>query len=54
LGGFLDVSRLLIEHGADIDAQDDEGRTPFSMALANGHRKLARFLSNDHVLEHDA
>jgi hypothetical protein len=24
LRGSLDVSRLLIEHGADIDAQDDE------------------------------
>ena len=43
----IDVSRLLIEHGADIDAQDDKGQTPFSIALSNGHRKLARFLSND-------
>jgi ankyrin repeat protein len=54
LGGSLDLSRLLIEHGADIDAQDDDGRTPFSIALANGHRKLARFLSNDRAPGHDA
>jgi ankyrin repeat protein len=45
---------MLIEYGADIDAQDDKGQTPFSIALANVHRKLARFLSNDRVLEHDA
>jgi ankyrin repeat protein len=27
--GFLDVSRLLIEHGADVDAQDNGDLTPF-------------------------
>ncbi len=47
------MSRLLIEHGADISAQDDGGRTPFSIALANGHRKLARILCNDRVPEDD-
>ena len=49
LKGTLDVSRLLIEHGADLNAQDNEGRTPFSVALASGHRKLALFLSNYRV-----
>ncbi|KAF8478723.1 ankyrin repeat-containing domain protein [Russula ochroleuca] len=53
LGGSLDVSRLLIEHGADINAQDDEFKTPFSIAVANGHRKLAMFLSNGRVQEDD-
>ena len=52
MGGSLDVSRLLIEHGADINAQDDNGQTPFSTALAHGHRKLARYLSNDIVPVH--
>jgi ankyrin repeat protein len=54
LGGSLDVSRLLVERGADVDAQDDKFQTPFSMALALGHRKLARFLSNSRVPERDA
>ena len=54
LGGSLDVSRLLIERGADVDAQDDKFQTSFSMALALGHRKLARFLSNGRVPEHNA
>lgn len=30
LKGSLDMSQLLIEHGADVDAQDDKGQTPFS------------------------
>ena len=53
LGGSLDVSRLLIERGADVEAQDDRCQTPFSIALALGHRKLARFLSNGRVPEHN-
>jgi ankyrin repeat protein len=53
LRGSLELSNLLIGHGADIDAQDDEGRTPFSIALANEHHRLARFLLNDRVPEHD-
>jgi ankyrin repeat protein len=54
LNGSLDMSRFLIDHGADVDAQDSDGLTSFSIALAMGHRKLARFLSNDRVPEHDA
>ena len=47
------MSRLLFEHGADVNAEDVEGQTPLSVALASGYRKLARFLSNDCVSEHD-
>jgi ankyrin repeat protein len=39
--GSLDVSRLLIEHGANVDAQ-----TPF----AKGHRKLTQYLLNYKIL----
>ena len=53
LGGSLDVSRLLIEHGAYFDVQDDEYQTPFSLALAHEHCKLARFLSNGCVQDDD-
>ena len=49
--GSLDISLLLLEHGANVDARDDEGQTPFSIALANGHRKLARILSNYRIPE---
>ena len=43
--GSLDVSRLLIEHGADTDAQ-----TPFSIESAGGPRKLTQLLLNYRIL----
>ena len=47
------MALLLIEHGADVHAQDDGGQTPFSIALASGHCKLARVLLDDPVPEDD-
>jgi ankyrin repeat protein len=43
--GSLDVSRLLIEHGAD-----DVAQTPSSLEPARGHRKLTQLLLNNRVL----
>ena len=42
--GLLDVVRLLLQHGADIHARDDEGRTPFMRATAKGHHKMMQLL----------
>ena len=39
--GHTKVARVLIEHGAEVAAQDEMGRTPLS---ENGHVDLARFL----------
>ena len=48
--GELGKARLLVDHGADIDALDDEYRsTPLGMAVRRGQRDLVAFL-----LEHDA
>jgi ankyrin repeat protein len=44
--GSFDVSRLLIEHGANVDAQ-----TPFLIELARGHRKLTQLLLNYRILD---
>jgi ankyrin repeat protein len=30
--GYLEVAHLLVGHGANIDAEDDEGRTAFQVA----------------------
>jgi hypothetical protein len=30
--GQLAVARLLVEHGANVDAEDDKGRTPLQVA----------------------
>ena len=38
--GHLDGVRLLLQHGADIHAQDDKGRTPFQVSLASALGKL--------------
>ena len=40
----LDVARLLLEHGANIDAENNEGNTSFQLALEAGHHEMAGFL----------
>jgi len=43
--GFLEKARLLVDHGADIDAIDDEYRsTPLGLAARRGQHELVRFL----------
>ena len=43
--GELGKARLLADHGADIDALDDEYRsTPLALAVRRGQRDLVRFL----------
>jgi ankyrin repeat protein len=36
--------RLLLENGADVDIEDDKGLTPFQIASAGGHHKIAQLL----------
>lgn len=43
-GGFLDLARLLIHNGADIDAPDSLGRTPLYVACGEGHIEIVRLL----------
>jgi ankyrin repeat protein len=48
--GELGKARLLVDHGADVDAIDEEYRsTPLGLAARRGQRALVEFL-----LEHDA
>ena len=43
--GDTDNARLMIEHGADLDALDDEYRgTPLAWAARKGHEAMVRFL----------
>lgn len=39
-----DIARLLIEHGADVNAKDKYGTTPISEATLQGHFDIVRLL----------
>jgi len=43
--GTIEGSRLLLKHGANIDAENDEGKTPLQVALEGGNYEMAEFLS---------
>jgi ankyrin repeat protein len=42
--GQVDVARMLIERGADVTAQNDDGRTPLHLASYRGQVDIARML----------
>ena len=46
--GLLEVTRLLLSYGAKVDEKDNEGKTPFQIASAEGHHEIAKLLS-EHV-----
>jgi ankyrin repeat protein len=40
----VDLTHFLVEHGADVTAQDNKGLTPIHWAVLKGREGLARFL----------
>ena len=42
--GNLDVARLLVEHGADLDAEYKNGITSYQIALKKGHDEVVQLL----------
>ena len=42
--GHLEIVRLLLDHGADINLQDDQGFTPLSWAAYNGQEEVCLLL----------
>jgi len=42
--GIIDRVNLLLQHGADIDAIDEEGRTPLLLAVAERHAEVVSLL----------
>ena len=43
-GWGLDVVDLLLEHGAELEVKDPEGRTPYQLAMLHGNRAIAEHL----------
>ena len=42
--GRLEVSRLLLSHGAKVDEEGFDGRTPLQVAASEGHDEIAKLL----------
>jgi len=42
--GHVEIAQLLVEHGADVAAQNKDGETPLHRAASRGDLDLARFL----------
>jgi ankyrin repeat protein len=42
--GSVEGTRLLLEHGANIDAENNKGETPFQVAMKEGHHEMVEFL----------
>jgi ankyrin repeat protein len=42
--GHLEMVKLLVERGADMDAMDGDGDTPYQVSLRFGYREIADLL----------
>ncbi|KAF8486295.1 hypothetical protein DFH94DRAFT_712219 [Russula ochroleuca] len=49
MSGKLEVAYLLLEHGADMEAEDSMGRTPLQVASEQQHDEITKLLSERHI-----
>ena len=42
--GFTELARTFLDNGAELDASDDEGKTPLDVALEAGYSEVADLL----------
>ena len=40
----IEIVRLLIEHGANVEVKDNEGRTPLDVATGKQHEEIIKLL----------
>jgi len=46
-GGFVDIARMLLDHGADIDNVDVDGDNPETLATNRGHAAMVLLLDEE-------
>ena len=46
MSGSAEVTKLLLNHGADVFAADNEGEMPIHFAAAEDHHHLINFLAD--------
>lgn len=51
-GGYPDIARLLLEHGASLDNVDIDGDTPLKLANNRGHRAVVEVFE-EYMESHD-
>ena len=42
--GYMDMVKMLLEEGAEIEAKNNDGQTALDLAEKNGHTKVVDFL----------
>ena len=43
--GTLEMVRMLLEHGADVEAENDRGETAHRLASAKGYHEVMKLLT---------
>ena len=46
-GGHLEICRMLLDHGADLDTIDVDGDTPETLATNRGHAAVVIMLEQE-------
>jgi ankyrin repeat protein len=49
-GGHVEICRMLLDHGADLDNIDVDGDTPESLATNRGHADIVIMLEEERLL----
>jgi len=44
--GQMELTRLLVAHGANLDAKSDAGKTALTYAIENSQSEIAKFLES--------
>jgi len=47
--GHIDLVRLLLERGADVEARDEDGRTAYQLTVRRGMVEISELLSKHGV-----